>query len=113
MGSLAEEAANDDFFGDRERLVVANEREQIFGVVVEVVVPGVFLDAHLLFALMLCKCLVHGLAELLELQDRRQKELSSPQVLGGVLLARRHIQDRCQLFLPRKLGLILESDYLV
>jgi hypothetical protein len=73
---------------------VANEGQDILAVVIEVVLPGIFLDFHLLLAHVLHVRLTYLLAQLLESLNRGQEERVNPLRLVWVNLARLHRKDR-------------------
>lgn len=97
---LFQEQTDEHLFFDRERLGVAHQRQDVLGVVIEVVVPGVLLNFHLSFAIMLHKGLVQIITQLLEVLNRWQEEGSHPCGLIRVHLTGSHFQNRHLLLLP-------------
>lgn len=89
---------------------MADQGQQVLRIVVEVVLPGVLLDLHLGFPIVLHKCFVKLATQLLELLDRRQQEGSNPLRLVQVFLTGLDSQDRHGIFVSFHSSFILKLD---
>jgi hypothetical protein len=86
MRGVLEEEDHDNLFFNRERLLVANQRQQILGIVVQVVVPWIFLDFEKRLLIVLDERFVHLVAQRLELLHGRQQKWIDPLCLVRILL---------------------------
>ena len=91
---VPQEKSNQHLFFDCHVLRVAEQWQNVLAVVIQVVLPGIFLNVHHFFVRVRLVGLVNRLAKRLKRLNRRQQKLADPLTLVRVNLPWLYGQNR-------------------
>jgi hypothetical protein len=113
LDCVQHEHAHDQLLFNLQARTVANQRQHVLAVVVEVIFPGVLLNLHLRLSVVHHESIVQLCAQRLELTHRWEQTRSHPCALVRILLARLDGENGKRLFLLIEGRLVFKHNTLI